>query len=150
MEASIYVTSRIRKSPFFERTLAAGATQVSVYNKTYLVGGYASMESEFWSLVNDVTLWDVTCQRVVEIAGPDAFAFTDLLTPRDLSACGVGQCRYVLITNQDGGIEMRVVIGDDQARSLGQQATPPIADADDPVQHGAGEPDMEGVERQVA
>lgn len=104
MQAQIYVTGRIRKSPFFGRTLAAGATQISVYNKTYLVGGYASLESEFWSLVKDVTLWDVTCQRVVEIAGPDAFAFTDLLTPRDLSSCRVGQCRYVLITNQDGGI----------------------------------------------
>jgi aminomethyltransferase len=104
MEAQIYVTARIRKSPFFERTLAAGATQVSVYNKTYLVGGYAGIESEFWSLVNDVTLWDVTCQRVVEIAGPDAFAFTDLLTPRDLSSCRAGQCRYVPITNRDGGI----------------------------------------------
>jgi aminomethyltransferase len=105
MEAQIFVTGRIRKSPFFERTLAAGATTISVYNKTYLVGGYASMESEFWSLVKDVTLWDVTCQRVVEITGPDAFAFTDLLTPRDLSSCRVGQCRYVLITNQDGGIQ---------------------------------------------
>lgn len=104
MQAQIYITGRIRKSPFFGRTLAAGATQISVYNKTYLVGGYANLESEFWSLVKDVTLWDVTCQRVVEIAGPDAFAFTDLLTPRDLSSCRVGQCRYVLITNQDGGI----------------------------------------------
>ena len=104
MEAQMYVTGRIRKSPFFERTMAAGATQVSVYNKTYLVGGYAGMESEFWSLVNDVTLWDVSCQRVVEIAGPDAFAFTDLLTPRDLSNCRAGQCRYVLITGPDGGI----------------------------------------------
>jgi len=105
MEARIYVTGRIRKSPFFERTLAAGATQVSVYNKTYLVGGFGGLESEFWSLVNDVTLWDVTCQRGVEIAGPDAFAFTDMLTPRDLARCRVGQCRYVLITNQDGGIQ---------------------------------------------
>ena len=104
MKANIYITARTRKSPFFERTLAAGASQVSVYNKTYLVGGYSSMESEFWSLVKDVTLWDVTCQRVLEIAGPDALAFTDYLTPRDLTACKVGQCKYVLITNQDGGI----------------------------------------------
>jgi len=104
MEAQMYVTGRVRQSPFFARTLAAGATQVSVYNKTYLVGGYAGVESEFWSLVNDVTLWDVTCQRVVEISGPDAFAFTDMLTPRDLSRCRVGQCRYILITNRDGGI----------------------------------------------
>ena len=104
VEAKIYITGRIRKSPFFEATVKAGATQFSVYNKTYLPGGYASPEAEFWSLVNDVTLWDVTCQRVVEISGPDAPAFTDYLTPRDLSKCRVGQCRYVLITNRDGGI----------------------------------------------
>ena len=104
VEAKIYITGRIRKSPFFEATVKAGATQFSVYNKTYLPGGYAAPEAEFWSLVNDVTLWDVTCQRVVEISGPDALAFTDYLTPRDLSKCRVGQCRYVLITNRDGGI----------------------------------------------
>jgi aminomethyltransferase len=104
MKAEIFVTSRLRKSPFFDCTLCAGATTFSVYNKTYLPGGYSDPESEFWSLINDVTLWDVTCQRIVEIAGPDAFGFMELLTPRDLSKCQVGQCRYVLITSQDGGI----------------------------------------------
>ena len=107
MEAKIYATGRIRKSPFFERTLAAGASELSVYNQTYLAGGYAGLEREFWSLVNDVVLWDVTCQRVVEISGPDAFRFTNRLTPRDLSECRAGQCRYVLITNQDGGIAVQ-------------------------------------------
>ena len=104
MKAEIYVTGRIRKSPFFEATLRCGAREFSVYNKTYLPGGYGGPEAEFWSLINDVTLWDVTCQRVVEISGPDAFAFTSILTPRDLSGCKVGQCKYVLITNRDGGI----------------------------------------------
>lgn len=104
MKAEIFVTSRLRKSPFFDCTIRAGATTFSVYNKTYLPGGYSDPESEFWSLINDVTLWDVTCQRIVEITGPDAFRFMDLLTPRDLSKCKVGQCRYVLITSQNGGI----------------------------------------------
>jgi aminomethyltransferase len=104
MKAEIFVTSRLRKSPFFDSTLRAGATTFSVYNKTYLPGGYADPESEFWSLINDVTLWDVTCQRIVEIAGPDAIGFMELLTPRDLSKCQVGQGRYVVITSQDGGI----------------------------------------------
>jgi len=36
--------------------------------------------------------------------GPDAAEFTQLLTPRDLSNCAVGQCKYVLITNAEGGI----------------------------------------------
>ncbi|HLB54931.1 MAG TPA: glycine cleavage T C-terminal barrel domain-containing protein, partial [Gemmatimonadales bacterium] len=34
----------------------------------------------------------------------DAFAFTNLLTPRDLSRCAVGQGKYVAITAEDGGI----------------------------------------------
>ncbi len=104
MKVGTYVTARLRKSPFFGATVRAGASEFSVYNKTYLPGGYGGMEAEFWSLVNNVALWDVTCQRVVEITGPDAFRFTDRLTPRDLSKCRVGQCRYVMITNRDGGI----------------------------------------------
>jgi aminomethyltransferase len=51
-----------------------------------------------------VTVWDVGVERQVEITGPDAFAFTNMLTPRDLSSCAVGQCKYVVITDQDGGI----------------------------------------------
>jgi aminomethyltransferase len=104
MKVGTYVTARLRKSPFFEATVRAGASEFTVYNKTYLPGGYGGMEAEFRSLINDVVLWDVTCQRVVEITGPDAFRFTDRLTPRDLSKCRVGQCRYVLIINRDGGI----------------------------------------------
>ena len=103
MTAEMYITGRIRKSPFFESTLAAGASTFSVYNKTYLAG-YPDPEGQFWALVENVALWDVTCQRVVEISGPDAFRFMDRLTPRNLSKCQVGHCRYVLLTNQDGGI----------------------------------------------
>ena len=54
--------------------------------------------------MNEVTLWDVSVERNTEITGPDAFRFTSLLTPRDLSKCRVGQGKYVLITAEDGGI----------------------------------------------
>jgi aminomethyltransferase len=46
----------------------------------------------------------VAVERQVEITGPDAFRFTNMLTPRDLSKCAVGQGKYVLITAPDGGI----------------------------------------------
>src|ERR687898_949705 len=36
--------------------------------------------------------------------GPDGFRFSQLLTPRDLSKCAVGQGKYVLICDGDGGI----------------------------------------------
>lgn len=98
------LTPRIRKSPYFDATVRYGATSFMAYNNMYLPLGYDTPENEFWHIVNDVTLWDVAVQRIVEITGPDAFAFTNMLTPRDLTPCRVGQCKYVLITNAEGGI----------------------------------------------
>ncbi|MCP4941550.1 MAG: glycine cleavage system protein T, partial [Planctomycetaceae bacterium] len=95
---------RVHKSPFFDATLRYGAKAFTVYNHTYLPTSYSSPVDEYWSLVNDVTLWDVTCQRQIEITGPDAFSFVQILTPRDMSECKVGQCQYMMLTNQDGGI----------------------------------------------
>ena len=95
---------RVHKSPFFDATLRYGAKSFTVYNHTYMPTCYSSPVDEYWSLVNDVTLWDVTCQRQIEITGPDAFRFIQMLTPRDMSKCEVGQCQYMVLTNQDGGI----------------------------------------------
>ncbi|MDP9468134.1 MAG: glycine cleavage system protein T, partial [Chloroflexota bacterium] len=49
-------------------------------------------------------LWDVAVERQLEVQGKDGFRFAQLLTPRDLSKCAVGQGKYVLITAPDGGI----------------------------------------------
>jgi aminomethyltransferase len=70
----------------------------------FLPIGYDNLEAEYWRLLKGVTLWDVAVERQTEITGPDAFAFTNMLTPRDLSKCKVGQCKYVVITTEDGGI----------------------------------------------
>ncbi len=104
MPNSISASPRIQRSPFYDATVRHGALGFSVYNKMYLPTGYNDPETEFWSLVKDVTLWDVAVQRVVEISGPDAFTFTNMLTPRDLTKCNPGSCKYVLITDQYGGI----------------------------------------------
>lgn len=96
--------SRIRKSPYFQATRRWGCKAYSVYNRTYLPLYYESPVADYWRLIEDVTLWDVGCQRQVEIAGPDAAAFTQLLTPRNLANCAVGQCKYVLLTDESGGI----------------------------------------------
>ena len=95
---------RVRKSPFFDSTIRDGASAFTVYNHMYLPASYGDNVRDYWSLVNDVTLWDVGVQRQVEITGPDAFDFVQFLTPRDMSRCEVGQCQYMVLTNQDGGI----------------------------------------------
>jgi len=100
----ISIGPRVHKSPFYEATLRHGAKAFTIYNHTYLPTSYGDDVADYWSLVNDVTLWDVACQRQVEISGPDALKFMQFLTPRDMSKCEVGQCQYMALTNQDGGI----------------------------------------------
>ncbi len=65
---------------------------------------FDSFEAEFDALLNDVTIWDVSVERCLEISGPDGAKFAQLLTPRDLSKCAVGQAKYVLVCDSDGGI----------------------------------------------
>ena len=96
--------TQIRKSPYFDATVRWGATGFSVYNHMYIPRDFGSPEQNFWNLVNDAILCDVAVERQVEITGPDAYKFIQLLTPRDLSKLKVGQCKYVLITNKKGGI----------------------------------------------
>jgi len=96
--------ARLRRSPFFEATQRHGAKAYTVYNHMLFPIGFADLEEEYWHLLNHVTLWDVSVERQVEITGPDAFEFTNMLTPRDLSRCAVGQGKYVAITGEDGGI----------------------------------------------
>ena len=96
--------TQIRKSPYFDSTVKWGATGFSVYNHMYIPRDFGSPEQNFWNLIQTAILCDVAVERQVEITGPDAFKFTQLLTPRDLSKLAIGQCKYVLITNNEGGI----------------------------------------------
>lgn len=96
--------TQIRKSPYFDATVRWGATAFSVYNHMYIPRDFGNPEQNFWNLINDAILCDVAVERQVEITGPDAARFVQMLTPRDLSKLAVGQCKYVLITDAQGGI----------------------------------------------
>tara|TARA_B100001173_G_scaffold123326_1_gene107190 strand:- start:2183 stop:3325 length:1143 start_codon:yes stop_codon:yes gene_type:complete len=96
--------TQIRKSPFFDATVRWGATNFSVYNHMYIPRDFGDPEQNFWNLINSAILCDVAVERQVEITGDDASKFIQLLTPRDLSNFKVGQCKYILITNEEGGI----------------------------------------------
>jgi glycine cleavage system T protein len=96
--------ARLRRSPYYDAEQRYGPKGYTVYNHTLFPIRYDDLEAEYWHLLNHVTIWDVAVERQVEITGPDAFRFTNMLTPRDLSKCAVGQGKYVLITAPDGGI----------------------------------------------
>jgi glycine cleavage system aminomethyltransferase T len=96
---------RIRKSPYFYASQRHGVQLYSVYNHHYHPRHYGDPVEEYWQLLNGVTLWDVGgAERQIEISGPDAFDFTNLLVARDLNKCAVEQCKYVFNCLPDGGI----------------------------------------------
>ena len=96
--------TQIRKSPFFNATVRWGAQGFSVYNHMYIPRDFGDPEQNFWNLLNDAILCDVAVERQVQIKGPDASKFVQMMSPRDLSNMQVGQCKYVILTNQFGGV----------------------------------------------
>jgi len=101
----VLLYTRIKKSPYFYGALRHKPVMYSVYNHHYHPRHYGDPFEEYWQLLEGVTLWDVGgAERQVEITGPDAFEFTNMLTPRDLTKCAVGQCKYSFITDERGGI----------------------------------------------
>jgi glycine cleavage system aminomethyltransferase T len=96
--------ARIRRTPYFEATQRYGPMGFTVYNHMLFPIRFDTFEAEFEALLSDVTLWDVSVERCLEISGPDGFTFAQLLTCRDLSKCAVGQAKYAPICDSDGGI----------------------------------------------
>ena len=84
--------TQIRKSPFFNSTVKWGATGFSVYNHMYIPRDFGNPEENFWNLINNAILCDVAVERQVEITGPDASKFVQLLTGRNLSNLQIWHC----------------------------------------------------------
>jgi glycine cleavage system aminomethyltransferase T len=101
---TLYFGPWYRRSPFFRSTLAAGCSSYDIYNHMYLPAYYDDPDTEYWALVEGVTMWDVGVERTVEVSGPDADRLIDFITCRDLTKCAVGQGKYMPVIAPDGGI----------------------------------------------
>ena len=98
------LSDRLRKSPYYEATLRYGAKSFTIYNHMLMPVVYEGTDDDYWNLINNVTLWDVAAERQVEITGNDAYRFVEYITPRDLSSLQIGQGKYALITDENGGV----------------------------------------------
>jgi dimethylsulfoniopropionate demethylase len=101
---ALNISRRIRTTPFTRRVEASGVTAYTVYNHMLLPMVFASLEEDYWHLCEHVQVWDVSCQRQVEITGPDSQRLVQLMTPRDVSRAEVGQCLYSPLCDESGGI----------------------------------------------
>jgi glycine cleavage system aminomethyltransferase T len=102
--ATLYFGPWYRQSPFFKSALRAGCTAFDIYNHMYIPGYFDDPITEYRLLNEAVTMWDVGCERTVEVSGPDADRLIDMITCRDLTKCAVKQGKYMLVTAPDGGI----------------------------------------------
>ena len=91
-------------TPFHKSTVEAGLSDISVYNKMVMPTSYGDLKAEYDRLINDVAIWDVSVERQVQIAGPDAAACAQYLTARDLSKQKEGQGYYVAMCDHQGRI----------------------------------------------
>ncbi len=102
--ATLYFGPWYRRSPYFDATRRAGCSAYDIYNHMYIPGYYDDPDVEYRLLNEGVTMWDVGCERTVEVSGPDADKLIDMITCRDLTKCAVKQGKYMLVTAPNGGI----------------------------------------------
>lgn len=104
MMALISPSRRLRRTPFSEGVEAAGCKAYTVYNHMLLPTVFVSVQEDYAHLKRAVQVWDVACERQIELRGPDAGRLMQMLTPRDLRGMTVGQCWYVPIVDETGGM----------------------------------------------
>ena len=105
MSNGLKMSRRIRRTPYTSRVENLGVSDFTVVNHMLLPKAFKNtVEEDYWHLKAHVQIWDVSCQRQVEVRGPDAERLVQLITPRDIGICEVGQCMYIPITDVDGGM----------------------------------------------
>ena len=102
--ALISPSRRLRRTPFSDGVEAAGVTAYTVYNHMLLPTVFASVEEDYRHLKSAVQVWDVACERQVEVRGPDAGKLVQMLSPRDLRGMLPGQCYYLPMVDETGGM----------------------------------------------
>ena len=99
------MSRRIRRTPYTDRVEHLGVTGFSVVNHMLLPKAYTtSVEEDYWHLRKAVQIWDVACQRQVQIEGEDAQKLVQLMTPRKISEAKIGDCMYIPIIDDKAGI----------------------------------------------
>jgi len=109
-DVRMLVGTRVRKSPYWHKSVEHGVRAVTVYNHMYHPRLYFSPEmdglmGEYYYLTNHVTLWNVAVERQIMVKGPDALDFVNAVVTRDMKKkMPVDKARYVILCDEEGGI----------------------------------------------
>ena len=99
------MSRRIRRTPFTNKVEECGVSDFTVVNHMLLPKGFKNtVEEDYWHLRKEVQVWDVSCQRQVQISGPDAAKLVQKMTPRSIKKMETGKCFYIPILNESAGM----------------------------------------------
>jgi len=98
------ISRRTRSTPFTRRVTESGVKGYTVYNRMLLPTVFEDFEADYHHLKKHVQVWDVACERQVELRGPDAAELVQKLTPRNLKTMGDDQCYYIPVVDDTGGM----------------------------------------------
>ncbi|MFZ8892385.1 MAG: hypothetical protein ACO3BC_03035, partial [Ilumatobacteraceae bacterium] len=66
------ITRRTRSTPFSSRVEDFGVQAYTIYNHMLLPTVFRSIVEDYHHLKSAVQVWDVACERQVELRGPDS------------------------------------------------------------------------------
>lgn len=98
------ISRRLRSTPFTRRVTEQGVKAYTVYNHMLLPTVFENVEYDYHHLKEHVQVWDVSCERQVEVKGPDARQLVQWVTPRSLTKMQDDQCYYIPMVNDHGGM----------------------------------------------
>ena len=99
------MSRRIRRTPYTNRVEQHGVSDFTVVNHMLLPKGFKNtVEEDYLHLSKEVQMWDVSCQRQVQICGPDATKLIQKLTPRSIKDMTIGKCFYIPMLNENAGM----------------------------------------------
>lgn len=105
MTNGLNMSRRVRRTPYTDRVEQAGVRGFSVVNHMLLPKAFQpTAEDDYWHLRKYVQIWDVSCQRQVQISGPDAEKLVQWMTPRKIVRAKVGDCMYIPVVDHKGGL----------------------------------------------
>ena len=103
--SGLNMSRRIRRTPYTDKVEGCGVSGFTVVNHMLLPKLFnKTVEEDYWHLRENVQIWDVSCQRQVEIIGPDAEKLVQIMTPRYIGNMKIGQCLYIPLLDENAGM----------------------------------------------
>ena len=103
--SGLNMSRRIRRTPYTDKVEDCGVSGFTVVNHMLLPKLFnKTVEEDYWHLRENVQIWDVSCQRQVEIIGSDAEKLVQIMTPRYIGNMKIGQCLYIPLLDENAGM----------------------------------------------